>query len=188
MTRAAIALGSNLGDRLGHLEAANEALESVGRVVATSPIYETAPIGGPEQGSYLNAVTVIDTELAPRALLDGLLDIERSRDRERTEQWAPRTLDLDLLLYGKETVDEPGLTVPHPRMVERRFVLDPLLDVWPDAALPDGTALQGFREGVADQRVERFIDESGFKPWTALAVFLIFNIAAVIIWRIILLF
>ncbi len=188
MTRAAIALGSNLGDRLGHLEAANEALESLGRVRATSPVYETEPIGGPEQGSYLNAVTVIDTELEPLALLDGLLDIERSRDRERIERWAPRTLDLDLLLYGTDSVDEPGLTVPHPRMIERRFVLDPLLDVWPDASLPDGTPLRDFRDDVADQTVERFIDESGFNPWTALAVFIIFNIAAVVIWRIILLF
>lgn len=188
MTRAAIALGSNLGDRIEHLDAANEAIESLGRVVATSPVYETEPIGGPDQGPYLNAVTVIDTELSARRLLGELLDIERSRDRERTEQWAPRTLDLDLLLYGDESVDEPGLTVPHPRMVERRFVLDPLLDVWPEACLPDGTPVQSFRDGVADQEVERFIDESGFNPWKALAVFIIFNIAAVAIWRVILLF
>ena len=188
MTRAAIALGSNVGDRIGHLEAANEALESLGRVVATSPVYETEPIGGPDQGPYLNAVTVIETELSPQALLNRVLDIERTRDRERAERWAPRTLDLDILLYGDEAVDEPGLTIPHPRMTERRFVLDPLLDVWSDAHLPDGTPVRSFCDDVADQQVERFFDESGFNPWKALAVFIIFNFAAVAIWRIILLF
>jgi 2-amino-4-hydroxy-6-hydroxymethyldihydropteridine diphosphokinase len=188
VARAAIALGSNLGDRIAHLEAANEALESLGRIVATSPVYETDPVGGPDQGAYLNAVTVIDTELSPPMLLDRLLEIERTRDRTRSEQWAPRTLDLDIVLYGDEVIDEPGLTVPHPRMTARRFVLDPLLDAWPDACLPDGTPVQSFRDDVADQQVERFFDESGFNPWKALAVFIIFNFTAVAIWRIILLF
>ena len=188
MTRAAIGLGSNLGDRMEHLDAANEALEALGRIVATSPVYETAPVGGPEQGPYLNAVTVIDTELSPQQLLGRLLDIERTRGRERAERWAPRTLDLDILLYGDASIDEPGLRIPHPRLAERRFVLDPLLDTWPDVRLPDGTPVASFRDDVADQDVVRFLDESGFNPWKALAVFIIFNIAAVMIWRVILLF
>ena len=185
MTRAAIGLGSNLGDRVGHLEAATEALATVGTVAAVSATYETAPVGGPDQGSYLNAVVLVDTTMPPQELLDALLAIEQERGRERAEKWGPRTIDLDLLLYGAESIDRPGLTVPHPRMTQRRFVLDPLLDVWPDAALPDGTLLGSFRDDVGDQIVERFVDESGFRPWTALAVFLIFNVAAVMIWRVI---
>lgn len=185
MTRAAIALGSNLGDRLGHLDAANDALAALGAVVAMSPVYETVPVGGPDQDAFLNAVTVLDTDLTARVLLERLLEIEHSRGRERAERWGPRTLDLDLLLYGNEVIQEPGLTVPHPRMTQRRFVLDPLLDAWPDAALPDGKALQLFQPDVADQDVEQFDADSGFHPWTALAVFLIFNLAAVLIWRVI---
>jgi 2-amino-4-hydroxy-6-hydroxymethyldihydropteridine diphosphokinase len=183
--RAAVALGSNVGDRLDHLESAVEALRSLGVVAAESPVYETAPIGGPDQGPYLNAVVLLDTELPAGDLLDGLLEIERAGGRQRREQWGPRTIDLDLLLYGAESIDRPGLTVPHPRMTRRRFVLDPLLDVWPDAVLPDGTPLACFRDDVAGQEVERFIDESGFNPWKALAVFAIFNVAAALIWRVI---
>lgn len=185
MVRAAIALGSNVGDRMGHLDAATEALRNLGSVAAVSPIYESAPIGGPEQGRYLNAVAVLDTTLAARDLLDGLLDIELERGRERTEKWGPRTLDLDLLLYGAESIDEVGLTVPHPRMTERRFVLDPLLDVWPDAALPDGTPLADHAEAVAHQEITPFDDATGFNPWTALTVFVVFNVAAAVVWRVI---
>ena len=186
MVRAAVALGSNLGNRLEHLDAGVDGLRSLGTIVAESPVYETAPVGGPDQDPYLNAVVVVETDLAAPELLKGMLEIERSRGRERVEKWGPRTLDLDLLLYGSETIDLPGLTVPHPRMTQRRFVLDPLLDVWPDAVLPDGTPLESFRAEVAGQAVERLGGESGFRPWTALAVFVIFNIAAVLIWRIIL--
>jgi 2-amino-4-hydroxy-6-hydroxymethyldihydropteridine diphosphokinase len=191
MTRSAVALGSNLGDRLGHLEAGSTALGDVGRVVARSPVYETEPVGGPDQGPYLNAVAVVETSLAPRELMDRLLEIERAQGRVRRERWGPRSLDLDLLLYGDQSVNEPGLTVPHPRMTERRFVLQPLLDVWPDAALPDGTRLDSYLDGVADQRIEPLdetsveIEDAEFHPWTALAVFLIFMVVASMIWRII---
>jgi 2-amino-4-hydroxy-6-hydroxymethyldihydropteridine diphosphokinase len=124
-------------------------------LVATSSIYETAPVGGPDQGAYLNAVAVVETDLAPRRLLDVMLDVERRMGRVRRERWGPRTIDLDLLLHGDSAVDEPGLTVPHPRLTERRFALEPLLEAWPEATLPDGRPLADFLEAVADQYVVR---------------------------------
>lgn len=136
---AFIALGSNLGDRLNHLRAAARALArhpAISRLVC-SRIYETAPVGGPPgQGAFLNAALQLDTTLSARALLELLLTLERSRGRERLERWGPRTLDLDLLLYGSEIICEPGLTVPHPRLHERNFVLAPLCDLAPDLIIP----------------------------------------------------
>lgn len=134
-TRAYVALGSNLGDRRDHLLDALRRLADCGAVVAGSPMYETDPVGGPEdQGPYLNAVVAMDTTLGPRDLLDRLLDIERARGRVRGERWGPRTLDLDLLWFGGRVIDEDGLTVPHPRIRERPFVLAPLVDVAPSLA------------------------------------------------------
>lgn len=153
--RAAIGLGSNLGDRARHIADATAALSDLGKLVRVSSLYETAPIGGPAQSKYLNAVVVIDTELPPRRLLDECLRIEREQGRERRERWGPRTLDLDVLIYGTDTIDEADLTVPHPRMTERRFVLDPLLEVWPDVMLPDGTPLASHSATVSDQEVRR---------------------------------
>lgn len=156
MPRVAIALGSNLGDRHAHLAAAKQEIAgSIGEIVAESAIYETAPVGGPEQGPYLNAVVVVDSDLEPRVVLERALAIERMRGRERIERWAARTLDIDIVLYGFETIDEPGLTVPHPHLQERRFVLEPLVDAWPDAQLPDGTAVASLLPGVADQEVTK---------------------------------
>jgi 2-amino-4-hydroxy-6-hydroxymethyldihydropteridine diphosphokinase len=136
---AFIALGSNLGDRLSHLRAAAEALArhpAVSRIIR-SRIYETPPVGGPEgQGAFLNAALQLETTLSARELLELLLAIERSRGRERTARWGPRTLDLDLLLYGSESIREPGLTVPHPRLAERNFVLAPLCNLAPDLIIP----------------------------------------------------
>jgi 2-amino-4-hydroxy-6-hydroxymethyldihydropteridine diphosphokinase len=151
--RAVIGLGSNLGDRESHLAQAISALTELGDFVAASPFYETAPVGGPDQGPYLNAAVAIETNLAARALLDECLRIELEHGRERRERWGPRTLDLDILLYGNETIDEDGLKVPHPRIHERRFVLEPLLAVWPEATMPDGTPVADFLPGVADQAV-----------------------------------
>ncbi len=155
MDRVAVGLGSNLGDRNAHLEAGIGGLATVGTRIRRSSIYETAPIGGPDQGSYLNAVALLDTELEPRSLLERMLAIEHSRGRVRRTRWGPRTLDLDLLLIGSRTLDEPGLRVPHPRLTERRFVLEPLLEVWPDARLPDGTHLAPLLDGLGDQVVSR---------------------------------
>lgn len=158
--RVAIGLGSNLGDRRGHLRRALQGLRALGRPAAVSSLYETAPIGGPDQDPYLNAVVVLETELEPRRLFEQLLRLEREAGRERRRRWAPRTLDLDLLLYGSEELDDPDLTVPHPRMEERRFVLEPLAEVWPEAPLPGGRRPADLLEEVADQEARRVEDPS----------------------------
>jgi 2-amino-4-hydroxy-6-hydroxymethyldihydropteridine diphosphokinase len=133
--RAFLGLGSNLGDRWAYLRDAVAALPDV---VAVSPVYETSPVGGPEgQGPFLNCVVELETELGPRELLEVAHRVEAAASRERKERWGPRTLDVDVLLVGDLTLDEPDLVVPHPRMWERRFVLAPLADLAPDL-LPDG--------------------------------------------------
>lgn len=130
--RALLALGSNLGDRRAHLAAA---VRDMPDLVAVSRLYETAPVGGPgEQGAYLNMVVALDTDLSPRELLELCGHLERAAERVRAERWGPRTLDVDVLWIDGVTVDEPDLVVPHPRMLERRFVQVPLLDVAPDLA------------------------------------------------------
>jgi 2-amino-4-hydroxy-6-hydroxymethyldihydropteridine diphosphokinase len=155
VSRCAVGIGSNLGDRFAHLEAAVRGLAAVSTVVAVSSVYESAPVGGPEQGPYLNAVAVVDTAAPPAALLRELLIIERARGRIRDERWGPRTLDLDLLLCDRRTVGTRDLTLPHPRMGERRFVLDPLREVWPEAVLPDGSAVAPAGEEVSSQEIRR---------------------------------
>lgn len=124
-----------------------------------SSLWETAPIGGPPQGDYLNAVVLLDTVLGPRPLLDSLLAIEAASGRQRGERAAPRTLDLDLLLYGDAEIETPGLTVPHPRMHERRFVLEPLAEVWPEAVIPGHGTVAGLLGTVQNQRCERLRGE-----------------------------
>jgi 2-amino-4-hydroxy-6-hydroxymethyldihydropteridine diphosphokinase len=140
MTRAYVGLGSNLGDRLATLDAAVRALDADTQthVMAVSRVYETAPVGGPEQGPYLNAVAVLETDRSPYGLLDLLQATEAGLGRVRAERWGPRTADLDLLLYDGPPVDSAELTVPHPRARERAFVLVPLCDVDPFARFPDG--------------------------------------------------
>lgn len=139
-TRAAIGIGSNLGDRNAHVEAAFARLGAMrhSRLVARSSVIETDPVGPEGQQQYLNAAAVVVTRLEPRQLLDAMLDIERERgrDRSREERWGPRTLDLDLLLYGDRIIDEPGLRVPHPRLAERDFVLRPLAEIAPEMVEP----------------------------------------------------
>jgi 2-amino-4-hydroxy-6-hydroxymethyldihydropteridine diphosphokinase len=140
---AYVGLGSNLGDREGNLTRALALLERVGSVRPSS-IRETDPIGVTEQPKFLNAVAEVETEVPARELLDRLLaiELELGRDRAAETRWGPRTIDLDLLLYGDETIDEPGLTVPHPRLAERRFVLEPLHELDPGLILPDGRAVR----------------------------------------------
>jgi len=135
--RAFVALGSNLGDRGGHLAAARSGLGAAPGItlVAASREHETAPVGGPGgQGPYLNAVVELSVDLDPRALLELLLGLEadRGRDRSGEERWGPRPLDLDLLWMEGVELDEPDLVVPHPRMTGRDFVLQPLLELAPD--------------------------------------------------------
>jgi 2-amino-4-hydroxy-6-hydroxymethyldihydropteridine diphosphokinase len=138
--RAYLGLGSNVGDRLAHLQAAVDGLAGAPgiKVVAVSPVYETAPVGGPPQDDYLNAVVALDTELTSRDLLDVARGLEAGEHRVRAERWGPRTLDVDVLLVGDDVVDEPDLVVPHPRMTERAFVLVPLSELAPEwaAAIP----------------------------------------------------
>ena len=131
--RAFIGLGSNLGDRQAYLADAVAALRSAGDVVAVSPLYETEPVGGPEdQGAFLNLVVELATDDAPRRLLERCQAAEGAADRVRTVHWGPRTLDADVLVVEGLEVHDPDLTVPHPRLWERRFVLQPLSDLAPD--------------------------------------------------------
>jgi 2-amino-4-hydroxy-6-hydroxymethyldihydropteridine diphosphokinase len=121
--RVAIALGSNLGDRAQALESARAAIAALPltSVVAASPVEETAAIGPVEQGPFLNQMLLVETSLAPRALLEALLSIERDHGRERRERWGPRTLDCDIVLFGARTVKERELTIPHPELPNRDF-------------------------------------------------------------------
>lgn len=130
MTRAFLSLGSNLGDRRQFL---SEAVGSLGTSVqAVSPVYETDPIGGPDQGRFLNLVVELDTDLSPRALLAVCHRLESGAQRVRIERWGPRTLDVDIVWIDGVTVDDPDLHIPHPRWRERLFVLAPLRDLAPD--------------------------------------------------------
>lgn len=142
---AAVGLGSNLGDRRLHILHGFEAIAAMPqtRMLARSSVVETEPVtlpGAPAQGRYLNAAALLRTSLSPRALLGALLEIERSRGRDRAREvrWGPRTLDLDLLVYGPQVVREPDLEIPHPRLAERRFVLEPLAQIAPDLLVPIG--------------------------------------------------
>ena len=137
--RCIIALGSNLGDRLRNLQSAIAGLESTDgvEVIAVSELYETAPVGGPDdQGAFYNAALVAETTLAAADVLALLHRLEADRDRERVVHWGPRTLDLDLLVYGDMVSDDPALELPHPRQHLRRFVLVPVCDVAPDVVHP----------------------------------------------------
>ena len=143
--RACVGLGGNVGDAAATVDAAFAALADLpgSRLVARSRLYRTPAWGVEAQPDFVNAAALLDTALAPRALLEGLLAIERAFGRARRERWGPRTLDLDLLLYGDVVVDEPGLHVPHPHLHERAFVLRPLADVAPQAVVPgQGTVAQ----------------------------------------------
>jgi 2-amino-4-hydroxy-6-hydroxymethyldihydropteridine diphosphokinase len=136
VTRVVLSLGSNLGDRHATLDAAVGALAARLSVVAVSPYYETAPVGGPDQPGYLNAVVLADTDLPPRELLAFCQSVEAAAGRVRLERWGPRTLDVDVVTYGSVVSADPDLTLPHPRAHERAFVLRPWLDVDPAAELP----------------------------------------------------
>lgn len=158
MTLIAVGFGSNLGDRRAHLDAGLAWLAAHARPTARSSLYESAPIGPVVQGPFLNAVAVFETDESPKQVLSRLLEGELRQERVRDVPWGPRTLDLDLLLYGNRTVEQPGLKVPHPQLTVRRFVLEPLLEAWPDAALPDGSPLASFLGSVDDQDVKQIGD------------------------------
>ena len=147
--RAFVAIGSNLGDRLTNLRRAVTLLgECPGvRVLGSSRVYETDPVG-PPQPDYLNAVIELDTDLSAHELLHALLDVERELGRVREERWGPRVIDLDLLSVDLQVVDDEALTLPHPRMHERGFVLVPLLELDPDPMLPGGRSIGELRPGA----------------------------------------
>lgn len=157
MKRVYLGLGSNQGDRLGYLKAAVRGLDGEDgvTVVDTSSIYRSEPVGLTDQPEFLNAAVVVETGLEPLELLKLAQEIERLNGRRRGRRWGPRTLDIDILLIDGLEVEEPGLTVPHPGLTERRFALEPLLEVAPEAALPDGTSLREVLENVLSGGVER---------------------------------
>lgn len=151
MTRAYVGLGSNLGDREEHLKRSLALLGSEPgiEVVAVSRMRETDPVGVLDQPRFVNAAAALETELGPLPLLERLLAIERALGRMREgPRFGPRTIDLDLLLYGGETVDAPGLTVPHPRLGERRFVLEPLAELDPGLVVPGHGTVSALLAGL----------------------------------------
>lgn len=156
MTTAFVAIGGNLGDALATVLRAMDDLATLSgtRVIARSSLYRSAPVDatGPD---FINAVVAIDTALAPHELLAGLQRLEQAAGRERPYRNAPRTLDLDLLLYDDAVIDTPTLSVPHPRMHQRAFVLAPLLEVDPDIEIPHRGRAADYLPGVADQGVTR---------------------------------
>lgn len=135
-TTAYLSLGSNLGDRAGNLRTAIEHLGKLGTVVAVSSFYETEPVEVTDQPWFLNCAVALATEKMPRELLGGILDIEREMGRRRIQKKGPRNIDLDILLFGDSVIESEGLTIPHPAMLERRFVLEPLAEIAPDVRHP----------------------------------------------------
>jgi 2-amino-4-hydroxy-6-hydroxymethyldihydropteridine diphosphokinase len=138
VTRAYVGLGANLGPREQTLRRAVDLLAATDGVdvLAVSELRETEPVGVVDQPLFLNGAVALETTLSPRALLDLLLEVERSLGRIREERWGPRLIDLDLLVYGDAVIDEPGLRVPHPRLHERAFALEPLAELDPDLEIP----------------------------------------------------
>ena len=162
MHRTVLSLGSNMGDRLNNLQEAIDALFDAPGLdfVALSPVYETAPFGGPDQPDFLNVVVVAETRLTPETLLERVRGIEDALDRVRTVRWGPRTLDIDIVSFGDVASDDPALTLPHPRAHERAFVLVPWSDVEPDAALPGHGAVADLAAATGHTGVHRRNDLS----------------------------
>lgn len=161
--KAYLGLGGNLGDREAYLQQAVRLLgeqERV-RVLRLSPIYETEPWGYTDQAAFLNQVAEVETELSPQALLAATQAVERALGRERLLRWGPRTMDVDILLYGDRRIDEPDLTVPHPRLTQRAFVLVPLTDLAPDLQLPNrgGLTVREALSRLSDA------DKNGVRRW-----------------------
>jgi 2-amino-4-hydroxy-6-hydroxymethyldihydropteridine diphosphokinase len=162
VTRAVLGLGGNIGDPRREMAAA---LRLLGRnprisVAAVSPLYLTPPWGKTDQPPFLNAAALVETTFSPRALLNAILDVERDLGRERIERWGPRTIDIDILLYGDIDIDEPWLRVPHPRLKERAFALVPLIDVMPEAAF-EGRSAREWLSSIDDKGVTK-IAEAGW--------------------------
>jgi 2-amino-4-hydroxy-6-hydroxymethyldihydropteridine diphosphokinase len=155
--RVVLAVGSNLGDRLGTLQGCVQAIGALGDtdVLAISPVYETAPVGGPAQSDYLNAVVIVSTGLRPLDLLMAIQGIETAFGRVRAERFGPRTLDIDIISYAEEVSGDPVLTLPHPRAHERAFVLAPWHDIDAGASLPGRGPVAGVLAGLDRRGVRR---------------------------------
>jgi len=163
MTAAYIGLGSNLADPAAQLAAALSALAALPdtRLVAQSPFYRSKPVGPQDQPDFVNGAALLDTGLPPLDLLDHLHAIEQAHGRQRLQHWGPRTLDLDLLLYGQQSINSDRLTVPHAELANRDFVLQPLLDLSPNLTLPDGRSLSSFRQQCPDDGLIRLTPAAG---------------------------
>ena len=157
MPIAYVALGANLGDPVAQIRHALEALARLPacRLLRASSLYRTAPVGIRNQPDFINAVAALETTLPPQALLDALLAVEADFGRRRDYPNAPRTLDLDLLLYDDQTIDAPGLKLPHPRLHLRAFVLAPLLEIAPDCDIPGRGRAAAWLPAVRPQKIER---------------------------------
>jgi len=156
-----LSLGSNLGDREANLRNAIERLRGIGNPLAISSFYETEPLDVVSQPWFLNCAVKLDTEKMPRQLITAILSLEQEMGRQRKQQKAPRTIDIDILLFGSSIIDIPSLTIPHPRMHERRFVLEPLAEIAPDARHPVfKRTIRELREALpAGQTVKKFVTE-----------------------------
>jgi len=165
-----IGLGGNLADPRRRLCQALQSLASLPdtRLVRHSDLYASAPVGPQDQPDFVNAVAVVDTALAPLALLDALQDLENAAGRERRRHWGERTLDLDILLWERRSIALPRLTVPHPELTRRAFVVGPLIDLLPDCRLPDGTLVADYWSAVAAQPLQRLhcLEENHFADRT----------------------
>jgi 2-amino-4-hydroxy-6-hydroxymethyldihydropteridine diphosphokinase len=159
-SRAVLAVGTNLGDRLGTLQGCVLAIDRLPgtNVLAISPVYETVPVGGPPQPDYLNAVLVVQTGLRPGDLLEAVHRIEADFGRIREERFGPRTLDIDIISYADEISSDPALTLPHPRAHERAFVLAPWYDIDPEAELPGGGSVGQLLAGLGGDGIRRMPD------------------------------
>lgn len=164
MQRCFIALGSNQADPATQVTRAFDELQQLphSRLLARSSLYRSAPLGPQDQPAFINAVAMLDTELAPEALLDALQAIEQRAGRVRkAERWGPRILDLDLLLYANRIIDTPRLQVPHYHMHARSFVLYPLAELAPDLSMPDGTPLRGLLDACSIAGLQRLSATAG---------------------------
>jgi 2-amino-4-hydroxy-6-hydroxymethyldihydropteridine diphosphokinase len=160
--RVVLSLGSNLGDRMVNLQDAVDTLFDAPGLdfVALSPVYESAPFAGtegsiPDQGDFLNVVLLAETRLSPETLLERVLNVENSMERIREVRWGPRTLDIDIIVFGDVTSDDPDLTLPHPRAHERAFVLVPWADIQPDTELPGHGRVADLAAAAGTSQVSR---------------------------------
>lgn len=155
-----IGLGSNLGDSAAHVESALVEINALPqiRLLRRSKLYASAPMGPQDQADFCNAVAQVESDLSAQELLDNLLALEQTHQRVRTRHWGPRSLDLDLLLYGEITLDSSKLQLPHPRMHERAFVLVPLAELAPDLVIPGQGQVMDLLTAVSDQTIESWGD------------------------------